>query len=184
MGYYLPREAKDKIALVAELIPQAFEWARAQQPMQPLTSGLWLGDNWAPDSPELNAVQKVQLGCSDVISFHDYNWPEKFEARIHQLQQYGRPLICTEYMARSLGSSFDIALPIALREDVGMINWGFVDGKSQTKMPWDSWQRPYTINPPLVWFHDVLHTDGRPYREREAQLLKQYAREAAGRARG
>ena len=32
MGYYLPREAKNKIALVAEMIPQAFDWARAQQP--------------------------------------------------------------------------------------------------------------------------------------------------------
>ena len=50
----------------------------------------------------------------------------------------------------------------------------FVDGKSQTKMPWDSWKRPYTIDPPLVWFHDVLHTDGKPYREREAELLRQY----------
>jgi hypothetical protein len=174
MGYYLPREAKDKIALVAELIPQAFDWARAQQPIQPLTSGLWLGDNWAPDSPELNAVQKVQLAYSDIISFHDYNWPEKFEMRIGHLQQYGRPLICTEYMARSLGSTFDIALPIAVREDIGMISWGFVDGKSQTKMPWDSWKKPYTIDPPLVWFHDVLHTDGKPYREREAEVLRQY----------
>jgi hypothetical protein len=55
-----------------------------------------------------------------------------------------------------------------------MISWGFVDGKSQTKMPWDSWKKPYTIDPPLVWFHDVLHTDGKPYREREAEVLRQY----------
>ncbi|WP_431050270.1 hypothetical protein [Roseateles sp. L2-2] len=174
MGYYLPREAKDKIALVAELIPQVFDWARAQQPSQPLTSGVWLGDDWTPGSKELNAVQQAQLAGSDVVSFHDYSWPEKLEARIKQLKAYGRPLICTEYMARSLGSTFDVALPIAWREDVGMLNWGFVDGKSQTKMPWDSWKKPYTIDPPLVWFHDVLHTDGTPYREREAELLRQH----------
>lgn len=183
MGYYLPREAKDKIALVAELIPQVFDWARAQQASQPLTSGVWLGDDWGPESKELNAVQRAQLAGSDVVSFHDYSWPERLEARIRQLQAYGRPLICTEYMARSLGSTFDVALPIAWREDVGMLNWGFVDGKSQTKMPWDSWKKPYTIDPPLVWFHDVLHTDGTPYREREAELLRQHGARKRGSTR-
>ncbi|MDT7838008.1 hypothetical protein [Aquabacterium sp. OR-4] len=178
MGYYQPREAPDKIARVARLLPQVFEWARGQQPTQPLTSGLWLGDDWSPASSSLNAVQQVQLAQSDIVSFHDYSWPERFEARIAQLQAHGRPLICTEYMARSLGSTFDTALPIARRENVGMLNWGFVDGKSQTRMPWDSWLKPYTLQAPIVWFHDVLHQDGRPYREREAELLRQYGAQA------
>jgi hypothetical protein len=176
MGYYLQFEAADKIALVAALLPQVFDWARAQQPSQPLTSGVWLGDDWSPDSAALNAVQRAQLALSDVITFHDYSWPEKFLARIRQLQAYGRPLVCTEYMARGIGSTFDATLLIARQEQIGMINWGFVAGKSQTNMPWDSWTKPYTFAPPPVWFHDVLHADGKPYREHEVELLRQHGK--------
>ena len=39
-------------------------------------------------------------------------------------------------------------------------------------MPWDSWQRPYTLRPPTVWFHDLLHPDGKPYRAREVATIK------------
>jgi hypothetical protein len=55
-----------------------------------------------------------------------------------------------------------------------MINWGFVAGKSQTTLPWDSWVKPYTykVDPQPIWFHDVLHPDGTPYRQREAEILK------------
>lgn len=176
LGYYTPFEAKDKLSHVAALLPQAFDWARAARPSQPLTSGVWLGEDWSPESTGLNTIQQSQLAQSDVISFHDYSWPEKFEARIRQLQRHGRPLLCTEYMARGNGSTFDNALPIARRERVGMINWGFVDGKSQTKFPWDSWKRPYIDLPPGLWnwFHDVLHTDGTPYRAHEAELLRAF----------
>jgi hypothetical protein len=174
MGYYQQFEAKDKIELVAQLLPQVFGWAQACAPSQPLTSGIWLGEDWKPGSNALSAVQKAQLALSDIVSFHDYSWPEKFLKRVRELQNYGRPLVCTEYMARGMGSTFDTALSIARAEDIGMINWGFVCGKSQTNMPWDSWKNPYTFAPPPVWFHDVLHTDGTPHREHEAELLRQH----------
>ncbi|MFS2002780.1 hypothetical protein ACEN9F_04045 [Duganella sp. CT11-25] len=174
MGYYQQFEAKDKIALVAQLLPQVFGWAQACAPSQPLTSGVWFGEDWTPGSALLNAVQQVQLALSDIVTFHDYSWPEKFLARVRQLQPYGRPLVCTEYMARGMGSTFDADLAIARAENIGMINWGFVLGKSQTNMPWDSWKNPYTFAPPSVWFHDVLHTDGTPYRAHEAELLRQH----------
>jgi hypothetical protein len=91
--------------------------------------------------------------------------------------QQRRPLgsnyiICTEYMARGAGSTIDGSLPVGKRANVGMINWGFVVGKTQTNFPWDSWQRPYTLQPPTVWFHDLLHEDGTPYRAREAEILR------------
>ncbi|MES2739748.1 MAG: 1,4-beta-xylanase [Pseudomonadota bacterium] len=174
MGYYQPFEAKDKIALVADLLPQVFGWAQACAPRQPLTSGVWLGQDWLAGSPQLNAVQRVQLALSDVVTFHDYSWPEVFLLRIQQLRSYGRPLVCTEYMARGMGSTFDTSLLIARAEQVGMINWGFVCGKSQTNMPWDSWKNPYISAPPSVWFHDLLHTDGTPYRAHEIALLRQH----------
>jgi hypothetical protein len=114
----------------------------------------------------------VQLQESDVISFHNYNWPEDFEQHLTLLEQYHRPIICTEYMARSVGSTFDTILPIAKKYHVGAINWGFVVGKSQTNLPWDSWQRPYVLQQPPVWFHDIFYPDGRPYREHEADLIR------------
>jgi len=148
-----------------------FEWARSVNPSQPLTSGVWHHDHWE-DLEHLNAVEKTQLTQSDVVSFHDYSWLEIFEARAKSLAVYGRPLICTEYMARGAGSTIDTVLPVAKRMDIGMINWGFVNGKTQTDMPWDSWQRPYTLRPPVVWHHDLLRPDGTAYRTREIAIIK------------
>ena len=160
-----------KVKRVDELLPKAFAWARAMHPVQPLTSGVWTGD-WSDPAKE-SETTKIQLAESDVISFHNYDWPEGFEARVRELQRLHRPLICTEYMARGNGSTFDTVLPIAKREHVAAINWGFVAGKSQTYLPWDSWQRPYVLIQPTVWFHDVFHEDGRPYRKREVDLIRE-----------
>ncbi|OOG36899.1 1,4-beta-xylanase [Rhodanobacter sp. C06] len=170
-GNYDAREPKDKFERVAELLPQVFAWARSEHPTQPLTSGLWHDADWSP-SAHLNAVERTQVEQSDIISFHDYGWPEDFKRRVAQLKLYGRPLICTEYMARGAGSTIDGVLPLGKKLDVGMVNWGFVLGKTQTNLPWDSWQRPYTLQPPTIWFHDLLHEDGTPYREREAQIIR------------
>lgn len=169
-GDYDAKEPKDKFQRVAELLPQVFDWARSEHPVQPLTSGVWHDDDWSPGA-KLNAIEKTQLEQSDVVSFHNYGWPEEFAARIKQLEPYGRPLLCTEYMARGAGSTIDTILPIGKKADVGMVNWGFVDGKSQTKFPWDSWKRPYTFEPPTIWFHDLLHPNGEPYRAREVQII-------------
>jgi hypothetical protein len=169
--------AREKFGNVATLLPQVFAWARGANPSQPITSGVWHNDDWSP-AGKLNAIEKVQIDQSDVITFHVYDWPEVFERKVKQLQAYGRPLICTEYLARGAGSTFDTSLPLALKYNVGMINWGFVLGKTQTHFPWDSWQRPYTQNPPVVWHHDIFHADGKPYRQAEVDQI----RDAAGAA--
>ena len=46
-------------------------------------------------------------------------------------------------------------------------------GKTQTYLPWDSWQHPYVLDQPSVWFHEVLRPDGTPYREAEVNLIRQ-----------
>lgn len=171
---YGAQEPKNKEQLVATLLPQVFQWARQARPSQPLTSGVWDG-NWA-DRTKLSPIQKIQLEQSDVISFHSYGWPEDFEQRVGWLKSHGRPIICTEYMARGVGSTFDTILPIAKRENVGAINWGLVAGRTQTYLPWDSWQKPYVLSEPPVWFHEVFFTDGKPYRDREVQLIKSLTR--------
>ena len=167
-------QASNKDELVAALLPSVFDWARAANPTQPLTSGVAGGDDWAP-SHEQSVIQSTQLSQSDFITFHDYGWPEAFASRIVQLRGYGRPIVATEYMARGAGSTFDGVLPIAKRADVGVYNWGFVDGRTQTRLPWDSWKKPYTMDEPTIWFHDILHQDGTPYRPAETQLIRRVA---------
>jgi hypothetical protein len=165
--------AKDeaaKVARVEELLPKVFAWARSVHPVQPLTSGVWAG-NWTNPAKE-SKTTKIQLAESDVISFHNYGWPEEFEARIVSLKPLGRPLICTEYMARGNGSTFDGSLPVAKRYNVGAINWGLVAGKTQTYYPWDSWERPYVRQQPTVWFHEVFKQDDTPYRQHEVDLIR------------
>ena len=167
---YAAVEPPSKIELVRKLLPRVFEWARSANPSQPLTSGVWDGD-WS--SPEkLNPIQHIQLEQSDVISFHNYSWPEDFENRVEWLKSYHRPIICTEYMARSAGSTFDTVLPIAKEHRIAAINWGLVAGKTQTYLPWDSWQRPYVLEKPTVWFHEIFRTDGTPYREEEVKIIR------------
>ena len=171
MGSYANEELKDKTARVVVLLPQVFEWARAVNPTQPLTSGVCCVDQ-APDGARLGKIEQIQLRESDIVTFHNYSWPEYFKREVGWLKKYNRPVICTEFMARSVGSTFDTILPIAKEEKVGAINWGFVVGKTQTNLPWESWQHPYILQPPPVWFHEVLHPDGKPYREAEAHLIR------------
>jgi hypothetical protein len=163
-------DAKAKVSRVDELLPQVFDWARSAHPTQPLTSGVWHG-NWSDPSKE-NPTTKIQLAESDIITFHNYGWPEEFEARIKELQPLDRPILCTEYMARSAGSTFDTILPLAKRYHVAAINWGLVNGKTQTNLPWDSWQHPYVLSQPTIWFHDIFYPDGTPYRKAETDLIR------------
>ena len=169
-GAYGRFDPKNKADIVAQLLPQVYAWARSADPTQPLTSGIWAGD-WTTES-SMGAVARIQVNESDIISFHNYSWPEDFERRVLALQRYGRPIICTEYMARGAGSTFDQTLPIAKKYKVGAINWGLVAGKTQTYLPWDSWRHPYILDQPTLWFHEVFHADGTPYREREIEIIR------------
>jgi hypothetical protein len=166
---YRQVERKDKQERVADLLPQVFGWARSVNPRQPLTSGVWDGA-WA-DPGRRNTISSFQLDNADVITFHSYGEPAAFQARINELSPLGRPILCTEYLARPLGSTIDNILPIAKRHNVGAFNWGTVAGKTQTYLPWDSWQHPYT-SVPEVWFHDLLGPDGRPHRGTEIQTIR------------
>lgn len=168
---YRQQELPNKAQLVLALLPQVFGWARSVHPVQPLTSGVWSGD-WS-SLDKMTPMARAQVELSDVISFHNYGWPEEFEARVKDLQQFHRPLICTEYMARGAGSTFDTILPLARQYHVAAINWGLVKGKTQTNLPWDSWERPYVLMQPTVWFHDVFYPDGTPYRQHEVDLMRQ-----------
>ena len=162
-------ELENKVEYVLPLLEKAFSWARSVSPSQPLTSGVWNGDWSSHDA--LKPIEKRQIELSDVISFHSYDDPATFEKKIKELSRYGRPLFCTEYMARPNGSTFEGFLPIAREYRVAMYNWGFVSGKTQTIYPWDSWRKTYTDEPDL-WFHDIFRYDGTPYIEGEVNFIK------------
>jgi hypothetical protein len=165
-------EPRNKLALVNALLPEVFAWARSAGPSQPLTSAVWRdSDNVA----RLGACKRIQLAHSDVVSFHSYGDAAALERCIDNLAAYGRPLLCTEFMARPNGSSFDPHLAIMKRRHVAAYCWGFVDGKSQTIYPWDSWKKAYDAPPP-VWFHDVLRADGTPFSDAEVAFIRRTTR--------
>ena len=170
-------ERGDKLERVADLLPQVFTWARAADARQPLTSGVWDGE-WA-DPGSRTTIQNIQLANSDVISFHSYAGPSTFESRIGELTPHGRPILCTEYMARPQGSTIENILPVAKRHNVGAINWGLVAGKTQTYFPWDSWKHPYS-SVPKVWFHDLLRPDGTAFQGSESQTIRTLSASTAG----
>lgn len=166
---YGATELKDKTERSWELLKKEISWIRPLNPSQPLTMGVWRNNFTDPE--KITPINKFQLEQSDVISFHNYNPPDKMKHEVDALKKYGRPVLCTEYMARPNGSRFDPILGYLKKEGVGAYNWGFIDGKSQTIFPWDSWKKPYDGEPP-VWFHDILRRDGKPYMQAEVDYIK------------
>lgn len=169
VGSYGKFEPKEKAELVRPLLTKVFAWARTARPSQPLTSGVWVG-TWA-DADKLRPIERVQLDESDVISFHNYANLDQLKECVKNLRRYGRPLLCTEYMARPAGSRFDPHLGWMKEQRVAAYNWGFVDGKSQTIYPWDSWKKAYAAEP-KEWFHDIFRKDGTPYRAAEVEYIR------------
>ena len=62
-------------------------------------------------------------------------------------------------------------MPLLKKNNVGAINWGLVDGKTNTKYSWEE-VLPDGREPEL-WFHDILHKDGTPYKADEIEIIKQ-----------
>ena len=149
------------------LLDTVFDWARSVEPSQPLTAGVWeYGEDHGPIANPLNALI---LERSDIVSFHCYEPRVELAAVIDALEVHGRPLLCTEWLARSSGSTVDL-LEVFADRGVGAINWGLVDGRTQTRFPWRSWLEPIEDDEP--WFHELLHRDGSPYDPNEAATFR------------
>lgn len=144
-----------------ELLQKVFQWAWEVRPNQPLTAASWNGE-----LKNLNAFKRAH---SDIITFHNYLDAESLEREIVELKALGRPVICTEYMARTSKSYFESHLPLFRQYNVGAINWGLVAGKTNTIFPWGS---PEGTAEPEVWFHDIFRKDGTPYDEKEIRVIR------------
>ncbi len=151
------------------LLKAIFEWARAVDPDQPLTAGPW---NFSPMFDDLN---RFMFENSDVVSFHNYAGPEVLTAFINfiRLIADGRPVICSEYMARTAGSTFSGCLPVMRENNVSAINWGLVSGRTQTVYPW-GWDE--SKGEPEVPFHDVFRPDGTLLVPEEAAVFEQVSK--------
>ena len=156
----------DKKETSLPLLTKIFQWARSVNPDQPLSVGLWAWD--------FEKLNEFQVANSDIITYHDYEEAPQHERVIQILKSFGRPLICTEYMARTRNSRFSTILPLLKKQNVGAINWGFVSGKTNTKYAWDT---PLPDgSEPIEWFHDIFHNDGTPYRMDEVNLIKKLSK--------
>ena len=143
------------------LLKNVFMWAREINPSQPLSSGVWSG----------NAdIKKIQIENSDIITYHNYSGEVHHQKMINTLKVHNRPMICTEYMARTNNSMFSNIMPILEEQNIGAINWGLVDGKSNTKYAWNT-PIPDESEPEL-WFHEIFRKDGTPYKQEEVDLIK------------
>lgn len=184
----LAPELKARMAL--QLMEQAFAWARAAGPSQPLTVGVWIP--WPRPAPMRNVpaetalkerllMEKVEeraLKLSDVISFHHYGNTPAVVARIAELRRLGnRPIWLTEFMARPRGSTFNPLLDTLRKMGVSSFCWGLVAGKTQTIYPWSSWKHPVTnvTSGGQLWFHDVLTPSGQVAYPDEAAYIRQVA---------
>jgi len=166
---YGTHEPPNKAEFSLMLLRRAFAWTREATPTQPLTAGVWIG-NWG-DPAKLSPIERFMLEQSDVISFHSYSKLDELKKCVENLRRYNRPILCTEFMARPNGSTFDPHLAYLKEQKVGAYCWGFVAGKTQTIYPWDSWTKTYTAEPP-VWFHDIFRRDGTPFDAKEVDFIK------------
>lgn len=159
------------------LLKLCWEWAHEIRPSQPLTSCL--------DGAIGDEILKLNGENSDVITFHTYE-AEKLDPTIQRLKEFKRPIMCTEYMAREFGTTFEFSLPIFKKENIGCYNWGLVAGKSQTHFGWstilelqkrkkngDFLNDLDEIPEPEEWFHDIFRKDGSPFKETEISFIKQ-----------
>ena len=167
---YAGRDPEGKRDLVADLLEEIWDWVAAAGPDQPLTVGVYELSTTTP-LEEMSRVARTALERSDIVSFHCYAAHDDLARLVDDLGRFGRPLVCTEWMARPYSP---VELVDLLRaRNVGAYCWGLVDGRTQTRLPWESWVQPTPAD--RAWFHELLHPDGTPYDPDEAARLRRAA---------
>ena len=153
------------------LVEAAFRWARAARPQQPLTVGSFFWHDY------MTETRLCGERNSDVVSFHSYGNLNDVRERLDELERYGRPLLCTEWLARHHGSKFASHLPLFRERNVGVYQWGLVAGRTQTYLHWYTRYSPEPGPEPRLWLHDVVRPDGSLFDPAEAAVLRAHAGE-------
>ena len=173
---FLSRYTEDDRILIWDLYNEApksarpfvekiFQWAREVAPSQPL-SVCWQGHD-----------------LSDVVTFHTYARPGfetqnrnssgwDFLNELDWARAWGRPMLCTEWLARPFGNTISAILPFFERYHIGWFVWGLCAvGPAQLQYPW-GW--PLGSPAPEKWFHCLLYPDGTPYSAEEILDIHQF----------
>ncbi len=158
-----------------------FEIARQINPIQPLTCCTWR----CPADPEkeIPEIERMAIENSDIVSYHNYGTYQTNIRIIKRLQQYGRPIVNTEWLGRCLHNTVQEMFPLFYLEKIGCYNWGFVAGKYQTYEPWNSTWQAFDKNPDMdvdftKWFHDLYRPNLRPYDPKEIDIIKRFSQMA------
>ncbi|WP_312948659.1 1,4-beta-xylanase [Superficieibacter sp.] len=154
-----------------KLMIATFDWARAVGPSQPLTVGAWHVDHHLY-GPLAHPVDAAALELSDIISYHNYNTAARQLEMLDMLAQRKRPVLCTEWLARHADCHFSEQLPLFSAFETGCYQWGLVQGKTQTWIPWTCFNTGQA-DPQALWFHDVLTPEGKAWNAQEMRLVKQ-----------
>lgn len=160
------------------LMEQSFEWARAINPLQPLTVAAWRTPKLGTDTPAFDdPIDRAALALSDIISFHAYCDLDHARRFVAQLALQGRPILITEWLARTIGSRIHDQLPFYREQGIGAYHWGLVKGRTQTDQPWPPELEALHghVHAPDLWFHDLLWPDGRAYDPTERDMLVRLA---------
>jgi len=123
-------------------------WVRELKPIQPVTVGVFN-----------NPASKEFMELSDIITIHYYGQPAGFIKFLEDHENLNRPVICTEWMFRTTGSTADKLLPVFMKYKIGCYHWGLVAGKIM--------YHPF----PEVWRHHVFFPDGSVYDKEEMNLI-------------
>ena len=153
---------------------RAFEIFRSHDPIQPLCADVWR----MPKTNILTEEEATAIELSDIISYHDYGSLDHSVRVIEFLRQYERPMLNTEWLHRVQFNNVATHLPLYYNNNVGVFNWGFVNGKFKGHEPWEACWRRYAKGEKLEmtkWQHDLLRPNYRPYDPEEIKKFSLYA---------
>lgn len=153
---------------------RAFEIFRSHDPIQPLCADVWR----MPKTNILTEEETTAIELSDIISYHDYGSLDHSVRVIEFLRQYERPMLNTEWLHRVQFNNVATHLPLYYNNNVGVFNWGFVNGKFKGHEPWEACWKRYAKGEKLEmtkWQHDLLRPNYRPYDPEEIKKFSLYA---------
>ncbi len=160
------------------LMRACFEWSREIAPDQPLTVGAWTTPPpGTTEDPYQTEIDRSALALSDIVTFHAY-WDASHVRRfLAYLSRYDRPMFCTEWMARPVGSTIAGQLELFRSQSIGCFQWGLVKGRTQTYLPWpeDLVAAHGGTADRSIWFHDILDVNGHAYDPEEVATLRRLA---------
>jgi len=157
------------------LLVNVFQWARAHEPSQPLSAGVW-----TPGWPGWEGFNQIIFELSDIVNMHSYSALDYTKRIIEMAQAQNRPIVMTEWLCRTVNCSVQTHLPYFKEQNVGSYLWSLVRGRTQTWINGTIWKdgavmgakKREEAEAQMVWHQDLLYEDGSPFDPAETELMK------------